>query len=213
MINKKFFFILLIGFTIFSCSKDDALRTDTSFENSADIQTRAAATHCETNVYDATTLDVTGTATLLRNDKKISMTFQAENLTPGNAYTIWWVIWNNPAECATPNACDVVDFSQTQVVRVDALFAAGHVVGNSGVGHFAASRKEGDISGSTNYLFGEPAFALEDARTAEVHLVIRDHGPAIPGKLNDQISSYLGSCDIYACYEPMFAIFSPDCGQ
>jgi hypothetical protein len=203
---------MLVCFVMASCTKNEELLGEAPGIDNSNVHPRAPATHCTTDVYDATTLDVTGTATLIRNDNKISMTFNAENLTPGNAYTVWWVIWNKPENCAIPYACDLGDFATTQLVEVDALFATGHVVGGNGVGHFAASRKESDITGSTNYLFDEPAFPLEDARTAEVHLLLRDHGPAIPGQLNEQISSYLGSCDIYACYEPMFAIFSPDCG-
>jgi hypothetical protein len=212
MLTRNAFIFMLVSFLMASCAKDEQLLREAPAVYDATVQARTPATHCTTNVYDFSTLDVTGTATLLRNNNKISMTFHAENLTPGNAYTIWWVIWNKPENCAVPYACDLGDFGITQLVEVDALFAAGHVVGNSGVGNFAASRNEGDISGSTNYLFNEPAFPLEDARTAEVHLLLKDHGPAIPGQVNDQISSFLGGCDVYACYEPMFAVFSPDCG-
>jgi hypothetical protein len=187
---------MLAGFVLASCSKD---------ENSE--------VHCTTEVLDATSLDATGTATLIRDDNKISMTFYAEGLTPGNAYTIWWVIWNKPENCATPYACEPADFGITQLVEVDALFAAGQVVGNNGVGSFAASLNEGDTTGSINHLFSEPPFALADARTAEIHLLLRDHGPAIPGQVDAQISSYLGGCDVYTCAEPLVAIFSPDCGQ
>jgi hypothetical protein len=203
---------MLVCVVMASCTKDEELLGEAPGIYNSNVHPRASATHCSTDVYDATTLDVTGAATLIRNDNKISMTFHAENLTPGNAYTVWWVIWNKPENCAIPFACDLDDLLITQLVEVDVPFAAGLVVGTDGVGSFAASRMEGDTTGSTNHLFNAPPFALEDARTAEIHLLLRDHGPAIPGQVQEQISTFLGGCDVYACYEPMFAIFSPDCG-
>jgi hypothetical protein len=194
MLTRLALILMLAGFVLASCSKDENCEV-----------------HCTSEVRD-TSLDITGIATLVRDDNKISMTFYAEGLTPGNAYTIWWVIWNKPENCAIPFACDLDDLLITQLVEVDVPFAAGLVVGTDGVGSFAASRMEGDTTGSTNHLFNAPPFALEDARTAEIHLLLRDHGPAIPGQVQEQISTFLGGCDVYACYEPMFAIFSPDCG-
>jgi len=214
MLTKNVFILMLICLVMVSCTKEDEPVTETPVIHSSTLdaaEDRSPPTHCTSDIYDDA-LNVTGTATLLRTNNKISMTFHANNLTPGNAYSVWWVIWNKPENCAIPNACDVGDFGITQTVEVDAMFAAGHVVGNSGVGNFAGSLNEDDDSGSINHLFNEPPFALEDARTAEVHLLLRDHGPAIPGEVNEQISSYSGGCDTNVCYEPMFAIFSPDCG-
>ncbi len=40
-----------------------------------------------------------------------------------------------------------------------------------------------------------PSFGgLQDARQAEIHLVLRSHGPKIPGQINAQISSFQGGC-------------------
>lgn len=217
MLTKKVLLVLLVGFVFASCSKEDSLSSDSSFIDSSNVegtQLKAAATHCETTVIDAMSGNPTsGTATLLRTNNKISMTFKVDGLNPGHAYTIWWVIWNKPEECTTPYACDVVDFDMSEVVEVDALYAAGHVVGNSGKGNFSGSLKESDTSGSINDLFALPAYGLQDARTAEVHLVLRDHGPKIPGQVNDQINFYPGGCVTGDCNDPLFAIFSSDCGQ
>ena len=35
---------------------------------------------------------------------------------------------------------------------------------------------------------------LIDAQEAEIHILLRSHGPAIPGIVNEQIDSYLGGC-------------------
>ena len=209
--NKVLIF-LLFGFLLSSCSKDSSFVSDSlSFDDSMDksSELKAPATHCETGVYDFVSgEELDGTTTLLRTNNKISMTLRVGGLTPGNAYTIWWVVWNNPENCKTPFVCIESDFDNFESVGVDVLYAAGHIAGASGKGNFAGSLSEGDTSGS---VFTE--IGVQDARTAEVHLVLRDHGTAIPGEIPAQIGTFPGGCDTNVCSDLMFAIFSPDCGQ
>ena len=216
MSTKKAFIILLAGFVMASCSKEESLPADSQIVDQTTIdgiQLKGGATHCESLVYDAISGNpVAGSATLLRTDKKISMTFKAEGLNPGHAYTIWWVIWNKPEECIIPFACDVPDYAFADIVEVDALYAAGHVVGNNGKGNFSGSLKENDNAGSINDLFDLPKYGLYDARTAEVHLVLRDHGLKIPGQVSDQINFYPGGCVTGDCNDPLFAVFPANCG-
>lgn len=167
---------------------------------------------------------VMGKATLHRNASGITMNYKTTGLIPGHAYTIWWVIWNRPENCDGP--CDEPDFFIADQVEVDVLYAAGHVVGASGKGNFSGTLKAGDDSESINELFLlPPAGGLQEGNTlkAEVHLVLRSHGPAIPGMVNDQIGSYEGGCvDPFAiapfteipdeegeCGDIEFAIFLP----
>ena len=104
------------------------------------------------------------------------------------------------------------------------LYAAGHVVGKSGVGNFSGRLNAGDDSKSINVLIGFPAAGgLQSGNTysAEVWLVLRSHGPAIPGEVNEQISGYFGGCTTYfdsfteipdevgECGDFEFAIHSP----
>ena len=42
--------------------------------------------------------------------------------------------------------------------------------------------------------FGLPSYGLMDAEKAEVHIVIRSHGPKLPGQVREQISSFNGGC-------------------
>jgi hypothetical protein len=96
----------------------------------------------------------------------------------GDATTNWFVVFNNPGECT--DSCgedDIIDghpISEPEVpggpAGVSIHYAAGHVAGSLSW-HSAGSLREGDTSGM---LFGLP---LQDAMTAEVHLVARSHGP------------------------------------
>ncbi|MGM0458521.1 MAG: hypothetical protein ACQERO_04185, partial [Bacteroidota bacterium] len=46
-------------------------------------------------------------------------------------------------------------------------------------------------------LFGLPSFGgLQDADAAEIHAVLRSHGPKVPGLVNEQINSYKGGCEV-----------------
>lgn len=179
---------------------------------------------------------VTGTSTLHRNSNGITVNFKAEGLHPG-AYTIWWVIWNNSGNCengpdpADPEApwgglCGEADFG-TSGVDVDVMYAGGHVVGNNGKGNFSAHLNAGDETPeSLIELFGLPDVeggGLQVGKTlsAEVHVVIRTHGPVVPGMVNEQISSYGGGCTTeypaFSAYPDMeghcadfaFAVFPP----
>ena len=139
----------------------------------------------------------TGSSTLHRTNNGITVNYKTTGLTPGYAYTLWIVIWNNPENCTTPNQCYDGDFAIADQVGVEVLYGGGHVVGGNGKGNFSAHLKEGDVSGSINTLFGlPPAGGLQSGNSlgAEVHFVLRSHGPKIPGMVNEQIGGYLGGC-------------------
>jgi hypothetical protein len=127
-------------------------------------------------------------STLVRTDKGVTMTIHTSGLPPGAAHTVWWIIYNHPEKCTTPYTCDPRrDFPST------VLNATGHVIGNDGVGNFAAHLEEGDTSGlSLPIKFPEDALGLTDARKAGIALVVRTHGQPIPGQVNEQISMYNG---------------------
>ena len=41
----------------------------------------------------------TGDSFLTRTDGMVLAAVEAEGLTPGDVYTVWWVVFNNPAAC------------------------------------------------------------------------------------------------------------------
>lgn len=138
-------------------------------------------------------------ANLVRNPNGISYRLTTNSLTPGNAFTLWLVIINNPAACtATP--CAAPDFLLNDAPDAQVRFAAGHVAGGSGNGTFAGSVKEGPLSG---WLADG---SLQNSLGAEVHLVINDHGPMIPEFMPGMIHTYRGGC---ADSSPFPAVFPP----
>lgn len=188
------FILLLSTILLVSCGEEDSVSPQlTSTDN---LESRTPAVHCESVLVTGVpnNIVVVGTTTLTRNKNGINMTIKAEDLVPGHAYTVWWVVWNYPEFCDGP--CDDPDIFNADV-QPEILFATGHVAGGSGKGNFGAGLDENDATGTINQeFFGLPSYGgLHDAMHAEIHLVLRDHGPSIPGQVHEQISTYAGGCD------------------
>jgi len=150
------------------------------------------------------------TATLVRNDNGVSLTWRSTVMEPG-AYTIWWVIFN-PGACAVPGECGLgdlyvdgdPDLGPNPLVAV--MFATGNVVGNSGRANFGAHLNVGEITGSVHPFFPDSP-GLLDARNAEIHVVLQDHGEMLPSEMPAQIHEFHGGCPPNDCADLQFAMF------
>ncbi len=130
-------------------------------------------------------------ARLVRTPDNINVSFHARELNPGHVYTLWMVIVNEPELCAAyPGPCTAADdvLGNTAGVRADVTYGGGIIAGNSGQGTLSGYLATGDLPGSW---FGN---GLENAGSAEIHLVVNDHGPLIPGAVSDMLKSYRGGC-------------------
>lgn len=112
-----------------------------------------------------------GSATLTRTSTGLSFSLHTTALRAGDAVTVWVMAQNPDGGTAV-------------------LYGAGHVIGASGIAGFGGSVAVGD---STGYAMGDDT-TLEDALTAAVTLVVRDHGPAQANTVEQQIHT------ISACY-------------
>lgn len=147
---------------------------------------------------------------LTRNNNGISMNIKTTDLEAGAAYTIWWVIFNNPENCSDGECGenDVLPPGVNPDADVSVAFAAGHVIGNNGKGNFGGHLSVGDTSGL------HPAFldtnGLVDAHGAEIHLIVRNHGQPIPGEVSEQISTFFGGCPLnILCSDEQASIHLP----
>ncbi|MGH2626938.1 MAG: hypothetical protein ACRDHY_09850 [Anaerolineales bacterium] len=138
---------------------------------------------------------VVGSSRLVRNAAGVSYRLSTTGLEPGTAATLWIVIFNRPEECAIEGFCGVSedDFLNPDVMT-DVMFAAGSLVGGSGKATFAGRRAVRDRSGSLHQVLGLPLFGLLDAREAEIHLVVRTHGPIIRGMKRAMTRTFNGGC-------------------
>jgi hypothetical protein len=87
--------------------------------------------------------------------------------------------------------------------KVGVHYAAGNVVGGSGMSTFAGSLQIGDEDGA---VFGYP---LMDSHGAEVHIVVRTHGPMDPANMPRQIHDIELECDPAICYDVQFSVHPP----
>lgn len=201
MKTVKLITVLLAAGLLYGCESESPVAPNSDLDQMASVDATSLTSEATSNtkstadIYNVVTGDMIGESTLHRNGNGITVNFKTTGLMPGHAYTLWWVVWNKPEECATPGACVESDFANALDVEVQLLYAAGNLAGNNGKGNFSAHLKENDDSGSVHELFGLPSFGgLQDAHKAEIHAVLRSHGPKIPGKVNEQINSYEGGC-------------------
>jgi hypothetical protein len=147
---------------------------------------------------------------LTRTSNSVSIRVNTTEL-PAGAYTNWWVVFNNPAACGA-DGCNSGDFGNADV-EASVFWATGGVVDHSNVGHFRAHLAEGAPPSPTpgQHLFGP---GLLDALAAEIHYIIRYHGPVVESILIDQITTVWGGCvpgpapgpEPYPCYDPQAAV-------
>jgi hypothetical protein len=91
---------------------------------------------------------------------------------------------------------------QIENAGITVLFAAGNIAGKNGKSTFAGRISEGPLSG---VLLG--VGYLADVKTAEFHMVVRNHGQPISGLVHEQIRTFDGGCEINECVDEQFALF------
>ena len=109
-----------------------------------------------------------GSSTLTRTGSGISFSLSTTGLQAGNAVTIWWMVLNPGATAPS------------------VLYGAGHVIDAGGAAEFGGYLQVGDTKGAIR------GPGLLDAAGADVTLVVRDHGPADPGMVDEQIHTIRG---------------------
>lgn len=147
-------------------------------------------------------------STLVRMEHGVYMTFETSELEPGAAYTIWWLFFNRPENCSD-RACGLDDIAlldengerlldesgaplpntrQREAVQFSLLRATGSIVDEDGTAEFRAHIPLNDT------LEAVVGPGLLDPLIAEIHLVARTHGPAIPRQIHEQLNTAWGGC-------------------
>lgn len=153
--------------------------------------------------------DVVGSAELNRTAAGVNLTATTTMLDAGSAHTLWWVIFNNPAAC-DPAGCGLADLG-TAAVEASIMNATGRVADATGNATFSAFLPVGFLHTNPSSLNGRQLFGpgLQNAAGAEIHIVIRCHGPW-SGNV-EQISTVAGDCLNAAspsgCYDAQAIVF------
>jgi hypothetical protein len=126
-------------------------------------------------------------STLVRTESGLSARFQTAGLPAGEAFTVWFIVFNEPGACTAPivgvSRCGEPDLFNPAALG-GAFTMGGHVVGSGGPATIAGSLHVGDMRNALTFGPGAPpAFpnALTNPMGAEVILVLLRHGPWLPG--------------------------------
>lgn len=151
---------------------------------------------------------INASSKVVRTDGAANFSLRTTGLPDRHAVTLWLVIFNEPGQCATPNACDLVDIDPGSPADVSVIYGAGRVVGPRGEANYAGAIRVGDLNRPSalpddmQRLFGP---GLTDARGADLLLVLHDHTEVQPRRVAEQIHSFGVGCpgdDGFNCVDP-----------
>jgi len=128
---------------------------------------------------------------VVRKDGSMCMSINTRQL-PEGSYTNWWLIYNNPENCAS-KTCGVPDLFNPSV-NATLMFAAAGIVGPNKKSIFSGCVDEGELTHEV--LIGTDGVA--DVKKADVQVVVRYHGPSKfddPLGLGEQVSVEQGGCE------------------
>ena len=148
---------------------------------------------------DGSLPEVDGTSVLVRTKTGVGFTLDTTALAPEAPYTAWWVAFNRPRECFTPYACGAVDLDNA-AAKVGVFFAAGRLTDAYGQASFAAQVDYGELPEGEDQV-PNPARANPVEPGAEIHILLRAHGPALedPEALEAQLTQLNGGCPPNTC--------------
>ena len=133
-----------------------------------------------------------GAAFLTRSKNELQGRVMLADLIPGHAYTIWWMIFNQPKSCSTHPCTPGADFGpgDAAVYHASGVIAASDG-GEGGVADVSFENSDGGVPTGAFSVPGLPAAAAglkhDNGLKAEVHFLMIDHGvptagfPNVPG--------------------------------
>jgi hypothetical protein len=155
--------------------------------------------------------DTVGWARLHRSGNGARLSLKTTRLGPGSAYSVWWVIFNNPEACGD-DGCDGGDFPNPEV-EASVMNATGRVADENGNALFAAFLPAGLMHtnpdrGNVRQVFGP---GLQNVAGAEIHIVVKCHGEASGNP--EQLSTVDADCVAddgmggAVCFDAQAAVF------
>ena len=151
---------------------------------------------------------VPGGTILVRTKEGVFASIHAAGLAEGTAVTGWFGIFQNAEHCAT-DPCTAADLTNP-AVEGSVLNIGGRVVGADGAVDIGAFRAVGDTTASGGPP-GTPNVGILRPFKAQIHLVIRTHGPAStdPAVLLQQLRTFNGGCPPNTCANLMASVHEP----
>ena len=166
------------------------------------VATAASSNHSHSKVYTLGLDEISGAhARLTSHQNGVRVQMETQELVPGDVVTLWWVVFNNPDACnyGIPDLtkCGSADISDSEV-QADAHYADGQIADHNGRARFTARLYHGAVP------FGWTGNGFTNPEGAEIHAVVRTHGMAIDGRINEMILTFAGACNNVPLAHPGF---------
>ncbi len=145
--------------------------------------------------------ELDATTVLTRTKIGVGFTYNTKDLAPNAPYTVWWVTFNRPRHCLVPYLCGSDDFGNP-AAEPGVFYATARVSDAHGQAEFSGEVDYGELpQGEDQVPFAELDRPIRPG--AEVHLVVRAHGPALedPEALDAQLTQFNGGCPPYDCVD------------
>lgn len=162
--------------------------------------------------------DTGGQSVLTRTDGMVVLALEAADLEPGDAYTVWWVVFNAPENCSDGECGEddifhpdgTLDVAGVQAAQVGVGSATGNIARTNGTTEFGARLRQNDTTTDHQVVFpaglAGPGVLTASGLDAEVHLVVQHHGQARGGtQLSNQLSQIEYGCTP-GCPDVQFAV-------
>ena len=151
-----------------------------------------------------------GAAALVRSSQHADLRIATSGLDPNAAYSVWWVVFNNPSACVP--FCNPTQLGNP-AVRASVFYAAGFVTGIDGTVNLTAHLDAGALPIGVEVAADGTVAGLDPGNGfgAEIHVVLRSQGPIAAGMVSTQIGTLIGSfkglCPSSACPNQQAAVF------
>ena len=162
------------------------------------------------------TFVLSGKSILTRYNNMVLVSIEAAGLEPGDAVTLWWVVWNNPQGCSD-GICGDDEFNpgnEGLLVAAEAAVgnASGNVVKSNGTMEFGGVLRKNTMDDHQVVFgagFSSPYLLTVDPQDAEVHMVLQNHGQGRGGKkLREQLTYFEANCTP-DCEDVQFSVHLP----
>ncbi len=127
-------------------------------------------------------------AHLMTSPDGATMTMDTAELVPGNVTTAWWVVITKPMLCEAKPCSPEDVIGRADIVGTQIVYADGAVNDPEGRARFAAHLPRGHVAN------GWYPTSFDNPTSAEIHLVLNDHGELVPGIAASMLTSYRGGC-------------------
>lgn len=221
---KRTTLFLIVAFVLAACSQSTL---DPQLET-------LAADHSMTTLYTFQAPDLSfppsvniagSQAKKVATDSGVTITVKTHSLPVDEVhgigtYTMWVVVFNFPEYCFEGCGLDDLPITPGGDPRVEpSVLRGGNSIVSKGKGNITGRVKVGDASEA---LFG-PGLLEGRARAAEIHFILRYHGPPISGHVHEQLHYVWGGCALaneghpdhvpanggFPCYDPQSGAFIP----